>query len=107
MCCILRLFEKNKDLKRLFQNMTRTEADGELVLDEERLRAHSRIVMDGLGAAVESLEDSVILTNILIVMGERHAGYNVRPEMVSVSNKVESEEAENKKKGNIILTEPY
>lgn len=78
--------------------MTHTEADGELVLDEERLRAHSRIVMDGLGAAVESLEDSVILTNILIVMGERHAGYNVRPEMVSVSNKVESEEAENKKK---------
>lgn len=78
--------------------MTHTEADGELVLDEERLRAHSRIVMDGLGAAVESLEDSVILTNILIVMGERHAGYNVRPEMVSVSNKVESEEAENLKK---------
>lgn len=100
------MFEKNKDLKRLFQNMTHTEADGELVLDEERLRAHSRIVMDGLGAAVESLEDSVILTNILIVMGERHAGYNVRPEMVSVSNKVESEEAEKNPK-NIILTEPY
>lgn len=79
-----KLFEKNKDLKRLFQNMTHTEADGDLVLDEERLRAHSRIVMDGLGAAVESLEDSVILTNILIVMGERHAGYHVRPEMVSL-----------------------
>lgn len=65
--------------------MTRQEADGETVLDEEKLRTHSRIVMDGLGAAVESLEDSVILTNILILMGERHAAYQVRPEMVGVS----------------------
>jgi hypothetical protein len=79
------LFEKNKDLKNLFHSLTRVEADGEVVLDEEKLRTHSRIVMDGLGAAVESLEDSVILTNILILMGERHATYNVQPEMVSVS----------------------
>ncbi|XP_061194669.1 neuroglobin-like [Saccostrea echinata] len=79
-----KLFEKNKDLKKLFQNLTRLEADGEVVLDDEKLQTHSRIVMDGLGAAVESLEDSVILTNILILMGERHAGYHVRPEMVGL-----------------------
>ncbi|XP_078315672.1 cytoglobin-2-like [Crassostrea virginica] len=79
-----KLFEKNRDLKRLFHNVTRQEADGETVLDEEKLRTHSRIVMDGLGAAVESLEDSVILTNILILMGERHAAYQVRPEMVGL-----------------------
>lgn len=74
------------------------EVDGELVLDEERLCVYFWIVMDGLGVVVESLEDLVILINILIVMGECYVGYNVCLEMVSVSNKVEFEEVENKKK---------
>lgn len=60
--------------------------DGEeLVVDEDKLRNHGNIVMEGLGAAVESLEDSVFLSNVLVSMGESHASHNVKPEMVIVS----------------------
>ena len=40
--------------------------------------------MEGLGAAVESLEDSIYLTNLLIAMGERHYGYRVKADMLVV-----------------------
>lgn len=57
----------------------------EFVVDEDKLRNHGNIVMEGLGAAVESLDDSVFLSNVLVSMGASHANHNVKPEMVIVS----------------------
>lgn len=57
----------------------------EFVVDEDKLRNHGNIVMEGLGAAVESLDDSVFLSNVLVSMGASHASHNVKPEMVIVS----------------------
>lgn len=59
--------------------------DGNMMFDERKLNRHATIVMQGLGAAVESLEDSIFLTNILIAMGRKHAQYHVKAEMVPVS----------------------
>jgi hypothetical protein len=60
-----------------------------LYTDIEKLalltRNHGNIVMEGLGAAVESLDDSVFLSNVLVSMGASHASHNVKPEMVIVS----------------------
>ena len=63
--------------------MTR-EFSGELVIDDEKLKAHGKIVMDALGAAVECLDDSTQLTSLLISVGERHALYGVQADMVPV-----------------------
>ena len=63
--------------------MTR-EFSGELVIDDEKLKAHGKIVMDALGAAVECLDDSAQLTSLLISVGERHALYGVQADMVPV-----------------------
>ena len=60
------------------------EFSGELVFDEMKLKAHGKIVMDALGAAVECLDDSTQLTSLLIGIGERHALYGVQPNMVPV-----------------------
>ncbi|KAL5008329.1 hypothetical protein ScPMuIL_014229 [Solemya velum] len=62
--------------------MVKTESGEEI--DPEKLRTHGTVVMQGLGAAVESLDDSVFLSNILIAVGDRHAKYNVNPEMITL-----------------------
>lgn len=79
-----RFFNSHEDLKKLFYRlMVKTESGEEI--DPEKLRTHGTVVMQGLGAAVESLDDSVFLSNILIAVGDRHAKYNVNPEMITVS----------------------
>ena len=67
--------------------MTR-EFSGELVtcIDDEKLKAHGKVVMDALGAAVECLDDSSQLISLLISVGERHALYGVQADMVPVCN---------------------
>ncbi|XP_069117944.1 neuroglobin-like [Argopecten irradians] len=77
-----KLFENNEGLKKLFYKLMKSDNPDKLEFDQEKLKTHATIVMQGLGAAVESLEDSVFLTNVLIAMGERHATYNVKSEMV-------------------------
>lgn len=71
------------EFKKLFTEQMTVE-DNDLLVDEEKLRHHGNIVMEGLGAAVESLDDSVFLSNVLVTMGESHARHNVKPEMVIV-----------------------
>ena len=61
------------------------EKSGEVIFEETKLRRHGKMVMDTLGAAVECLDDSVELTNLLVEIGERHAVYGVRPDMIPVS----------------------
>ena len=61
------------------------ENSGEFIFDESKLRSHGKMVMDTLGAAVECLDDSSQLTILLVEIGERHAHYGVRPDMIPVS----------------------
>ena len=79
-----RLFSQQRQLKKLFTKLMAREFSGELVFDEMKLKAHGKIVMDALGAAVECLDDSTQLTSLLIGIGERHALYGVQPNMVPV-----------------------
>ncbi|XP_063418622.1 cytoglobin-1-like isoform X1 [Mytilus trossulus] len=76
-----RFFQMHPEFKKLFTEQMTVE-DNDLLVDEEKLRHHGNIVMEGLGAAVESLDDSVFLSNVLVTMGESHARHNVKPEMV-------------------------
>ncbi|XP_063425413.1 cytoglobin-1-like isoform X2 [Mytilus trossulus] len=77
----IRFFQMHPEFKKLFTEQMTVE-DNDLLVDEEKLRHHGNIVMEGLGAAVESLDDSVFLSNVLVTMGESHARHNVKPEMV-------------------------
>ncbi|KAK6182159.1 hypothetical protein SNE40_009903 [Patella caerulea] len=79
-----RLFEIQKDLQKLFKKLLLPSETASYFFDEVKLQSHAMIVMQGLGAAVESLDDSVYLTNILLTMGERHSRYNVQPEMIAL-----------------------
>ncbi|ESO96466.1 hypothetical protein LOTGIDRAFT_159879 [Lottia gigantea] len=79
-----RLFEIQKDLQKLFRKLLLPSETADYFFDEVKLQSHAMIVMQGLGAAVESLDDSVYLTNILLTMGEKHSQYNVQPEMISL-----------------------
>ena len=56
------------------------------MFDDMKLKAHGKIVMDALGAAVECLDDSSQMTNLLVGIGERHALYGVQPNMIPVCN---------------------
>ncbi|KAL5009298.1 hypothetical protein ScPMuIL_014879 [Solemya velum] len=60
-----------------------TTPTGDIIVDDNKLRNHGTAVMHGLGAAVESLEDSMFLTDILISIGEKHFEYQVKPEMMA------------------------
>ncbi|CAG5126662.1 unnamed protein product [Candidula unifasciata] len=76
-----RLFEMEKDLKKLFRRlMTQTES-GEFIFDTVRLEQHATLVMKQLGQAVDNLDDSTHFSEMLTILGEKHAVYNVRPEM--------------------------
>ncbi|XP_052106725.1 cytoglobin-1-like [Mytilus californianus] len=76
-----RFFQLHPEFKKLFTEQMMVE-DDDLKVNEEKLRHHGNIVMEGLGAAVESLDDSVFLSNVLVTMGESHARHNVKSEMV-------------------------
>lgn len=53
-------------------------------IDKEMLQKHAVTVMEGLGAAVESLEDSDFLNSVLISMGQTHVKRQVKPQMLKV-----------------------
>lgn len=54
-------------------------------IDKEMLQKHAVTVMEGLGAAVESLEDSDFLNSVLISMGQTHVKRQVKPQMLKVN----------------------
>lgn len=59
-------------------------AAGERLIDETLLKAHAKVVMNALGASVECLDDSAQLTKLLVGLGERHAMYAVKANMLPV-----------------------
>nr|KAI8735342.1 neuroglobin [Biomphalaria glabrata] len=53
-------------------------------VDRDMLQRHAVTVMEGLGAAVESLDDSDFLNSVLISIGQTHIKRNVKPQMLRV-----------------------
>ena len=63
----------------------------EWYVDRDMLQKHAVTVMEGLGAAVENLEDSHFLNGVLIALGQTHAKRNMKPTMLKVSDDVGSD----------------
>ncbi|KAJ8309747.1 hypothetical protein KUTeg_011612, partial [Tegillarca granosa] len=61
----IRLVQESWSIVSEDYTLMHTKADGTVDFDNDRLKNHATIVMEGLGAAVECLEDSVHLSNIL------------------------------------------
>ena len=83
-----RLFQTDRDLKSLFVNLAKCNhsSQEDITLDDYLLKKHANVVMEALGAAVECLEDSIFLSNVLVALGQIHAAYRVRPQYLPVSS---------------------
>ncbi|BFZ11775.1 hypothetical protein BsWGS_14814 [Bradybaena similaris] len=77
-----RLFEMEKDLKKLFRRLMSQTESGEFIFDTVRLERHATLVMKNLGQAVENLDDSSYFSEMLTILGEKHSTYNVKPDML-------------------------
>ena len=84
---IFRLFEAEPDMRSLFPKVFQINSDNQLEIDIDRdlLKKHAAIVMEGLGAVVEIMDDSDFLNNVLISIGQTHYHRHVRPSMLKVS----------------------
>ena len=73
-------------MKAFFPKIVRMNNDSQLEwdVDREKLQKHAIRVMQGLGAAVESLDDSDFLNSVLISVGQTHFHRQVRPTMLKV-----------------------
>ena len=82
-----RLFEAEPDMRSLFPKVFQINSDNQLEIDIDRdlLKKHAAIVMEGLGAVVEIMDDSDFLNNVLISIGQTHYHRHVRPSMLKVS----------------------
>ncbi|WAR19734.1 NGB-like protein, partial [Mya arenaria] len=80
----LRLFETEPQMKTIFPKIVQMNRDNKLEenIDKDMLQRHAVTVMEGLGAAVESLDDSIILNSVLISIGQTHVQRQVKPHMV-------------------------
>ena len=73
-------------MKTIFPKIVQMNKDNmlESKVDREMLQRHAVTVMEGLGAAVESLDDSRYLNTVLISIGQTHVQRNVKPAMLKV-----------------------
>eukprot|EP00106_Octopus_bimaculoides_P016628 XP_014784070.1 PREDICTED: cytoglobin-1-like [Octopus bimaculoides] len=77
-------FETDQELKTFFPKIIRISEKNELEwdVDNDMLQRHGITVMRGLEAAVESLDDSQFLNNILFRIGQAHVYKNIKPHML-------------------------
>ncbi len=61
-------------------------AEGDIAMDDALVKKHALVVMEALGAAVECLDDSLFLSNVLVALGQIHFTYQVRPHYLQVSD---------------------
>lgn len=82
----LRFFQTNGEMKGLFPKIITISEENrlEFVIDEKMLQKHATTVMEGLGAAVESLNNPYVLDNVLKAVGQTHARRQVKPIMLKV-----------------------
>ncbi|KAH7942499.1 hypothetical protein HPB49_024653 [Dermacentor silvarum] len=76
-----RLLTRYPELCRLFRKFMTLREDGSYEWDMEGLQRHALLVMQGLEAAVENLDDSRVLADILYELGRKHARFNVQEDM--------------------------
>ncbi|XP_064484854.1 neuroglobin-like [Ornithodoros turicata] len=76
-----RLLTRYPELCRLFRKFMTLREDGTYDWDMEGLQRHALLVMQGLEAAVENLDDSRVLGDILYELGRKHARFNVHEDM--------------------------
>ncbi|CAG5129817.1 unnamed protein product [Candidula unifasciata] len=81
----LHFFDKEPELKMLFPKMIRMNESNQLEweVDKDMLQKHALTVMEGLGAAVETLQDSQLLNAVLIALGQTHDKRNIKPWMLT------------------------
>ncbi|KAL8589738.1 hypothetical protein ACOMHN_027246 [Nucella lapillus] len=84
MAVFINFFETEPDLKMLFPKIIRLNESAQLewYVDRDNLQRHAVTVMEGLGAAVESLENCQFLNNVLIALGQTHVKRNMKPTML-------------------------
>ncbi|ESO93594.1 hypothetical protein LOTGIDRAFT_232639 [Lottia gigantea] len=82
--CFYRFFETEPDMKALFPKIVQMNESNQLEwqMDRDMLQKHAVTVMEGLGAAVESLEDSDFLNSVMVSIGQTHVRRNVKPQYV-------------------------
>ncbi|XP_060590010.1 neuroglobin-like isoform X2 [Ruditapes philippinarum] len=79
-----RFFETEPNMKSLFPKIVQMNQDNKLEcnIDRDMLQKHAVTVLEGLGAAVESLDDSQFLNGVLIAIGQTHVQREVKPQML-------------------------
>ena len=87
---LFRFFETEPGLKSLFPKIVQMNSENQLEwdIDKDMLQKHAITVMEGLGAAVESLEESDFLNSVLISIGQTHIKRHVKPQMLKVNKSV-------------------
>ncbi|XP_029643254.1 cytoglobin-1 [Octopus sinensis] len=77
-------FESDQELKTFFPKIIQISEKNELEwdVDNDMLQRHGITVMRGLEAAVESLDDSQFLNNVLFRIGQAHVYKNIKPHML-------------------------
>ncbi|XP_060590011.1 neuroglobin-1-like isoform X3 [Ruditapes philippinarum] len=80
----IRFFETEPNMKSLFPKIVQMNQDNKLEcnIDRDMLQKHAVTVLEGLGAAVESLDDSQFLNGVLIAIGQTHVQREVKPQML-------------------------
>ncbi|KAH3739834.1 hypothetical protein DPMN_046524 [Dreissena polymorpha] len=79
-----RLFETEPKMKTMFPKIVQINLENKLEtnIDREMLARQAVTVMEGLGAAVESLDDSRFLNGVLVSIGQTHVHRQVKPHML-------------------------
>lgn len=73
-------------MKSVFPKIVQMNQDNKLEcnIDRDMLQKHAVTVLEGLGAAVECLDDSHFLNSVLISLGQTHVHRQVKPQMLKV-----------------------
>lgn len=89
MCLFLitRLLESERELRKLFPKIVCYDNVERFTVDEEHLRRHALLVMDGIGFAVECLDDVGKLDHFLKMVGKRHYESRVPERVLKVWEK--------------------
>ncbi|KAL4237215.1 hypothetical protein ACF0H5_001934 [Mactra antiquata] len=80
----IRFFETEPSMKSVFPKIVQMNQDNKLEsnIDRDMLQKHAVTVLEGLGAAVECLDDSHFLNGVLISLGQTHVQRQVKPHML-------------------------
>ncbi|KAK7485017.1 hypothetical protein BaRGS_00023795 [Batillaria attramentaria] len=73
---------REREMRRLFPRMVLEDGEEKFRMDEREVRRHALLVMDGLGLAIDCLQDPDKLHRFLRLVGVRHYRAGVTPDML-------------------------